>query len=401
MTERKIELPVTPLSTKKQVTPSLPTFRDDAHRNLYKNSLQTQAKGYEQEVNKHLTGWRANAITTDPKLTEANKKLSDVRKQLEQIGKLEQAETYGQKYLDGQYDDNFIGQTKANYAVGRMGQDSSMAWNAYLNNPTEANRKYAERIDEVMQKFRDANAETLADDATLPWLSQSFAQYVPQWMDQAGAGIAGAIGGGVVGSVVPVAGTLSGARAGAVAATGMQSYDLMRGAAFKSLIDAGVDEETALRAANDEALISSLVEMGDAAVDIMTLGGLSALKGGIAGAFKTAAGTSAKKKAMLALANYGINIGSEGLEEAVQEAVSIGNARRIAEGDMSLNGLVGNSIGVAGDAITGRDAAARESIFGAAKEGAKISAVMAGADAVVSRTGESFIKYLVAKYSKP
>ena len=403
MTERKIELPVTPIAAKRQTAVPLPTFTDTAARNAYRDNLKKQSAAYEQDIAKYTTGWRANAVTTDPVFQETNKKLSDARKQLEQISKLEQAENYGQKYLDKEYKDNFWGQAGANYATGRMGQDSSMAWNAYLDNPTEANRKYAESIDAALEKFRLANAETLDDEgAVLPWLSQSFANYVPQFVDQTKATVAGAAGGAIAGgTVVPVVGALGGARAGAVMGTGMQSHAVMRGAAFKALIDAGIDEETALRAANDEALISSLIEMGDTAIDMATLGSLSAFKSGISGAFKAAAGESAKKKALLALGNYGINIGSEGLEEALQEAVSIGNARRIAEGDMSLNGLIDSSIGVAKDAITGKDLEARGQILEAAGEGAKIAAVMGGADAAVTKTGEAFRKYLDAKYSKP
>lgn len=37
-----------------------------------------------------------------------------------------------------------FGQTAANYELGRLTQDQSMAWSEYLDNPTEGNRRNAE-----------------------------------------------------------------------------------------------------------------------------------------------------------------------------------------------------------------------------------------------------------------
>lgn len=394
-------LPVRTIAERKQSVP-LPTFRDAAERTAYKTNLQKQADAYQKDIAKYTTGWRANAVTTDPAFQDTNKKLSDIQKQLAQISKLEQAETYGQKYLGKEYGDHFWGQTFANLDAGRMGQDSSMAWNAYLNNPTEANRKYAENIDAALEKFRTANAGVLdSENAVLPWISQSFANYVPQLVDQTKAGVTGAAIGAAAGTAaIPGLGTVGGAKAGYMAGVGMQSYDLMRGSAFKALLDAGVDEETALAAASDEALVSALIEMADAGVDIMTMGGLSALKSGVSGMFKTTAGKSAYKKALAALGKYGINVASEATEEGLQEAVSIGNAKRTAEGQSGLKSLTKGSFKAGGDAMRGDDLEARSQILAAAGEGAKIAAVTGGVDAVVSKTGEAHRRYLDAKYSK-
>lgn len=395
---RAAKLPVVPMEKRKQAATVLPKFQTAQERDTYKERLMKQERRLAKETQKYTTGWMANAVVTDADFAKKNKRLSDARKQLEQIERLEKAERYGQEYLKKKYKDNFIGQTKANYTVGRMGQDSAAAWNRYLTQPTEANRKYAESIDAAMEKFQKANKETLADDATLPWISQSFAQYVPQLMDQAKYAAAGTISGALAGTaLLPGGGTLAGARAGYVAGMGMQSYEMMKGAAFKTLLDAGIDEETALAAANDEAVVSSIIEMGDSAVDILTFGGLSALKAGTGKAFKTVAGKTTARKAATALAKYGINIGSEGLEEGLQEAVSIGNARRLEQGESGIKALIENSTAVGREAMRGENPQERAQILDAAAEGAKIAAVMVGADAAITKTGQAYRKYLDAK----
>ena len=395
---RAAKLPVVPMEKRKQTATVLPKFQTAQERDTYKERLMKQERRLAKETQKYTTGWMANAVVTDADFAKKNKRLSDARKQLEQIERLEKAERYGQEYLKKKYKDNFIGQTKANYTVGRMGQDSAAAWNRYLTQPTEANRKYAESIDAAMEKFQKANKETLADDATLPWISQSFAQYVPQLMDQAKYAAAGTISGALAGTaLLPGGGTLAGARAGYVAGMGMHSYEMMKGTAFKTLLDAGIDEETALAAANDEAVVSSIIEMGDSAVDILTFGGLSALKAGTGKAFKTVAGKTTARKAATALAKYGINIGSEGLEEGLQEAVSIGNARRLEQGESGIKALIENSTAVGREAMRGENPQERAQILDAASEGAKIAAVMVGADAAITKTGQAYRKYLDAK----
>ena len=56
-------------------------------------------------------------------------------------------------YLDDRYEDTFAGRFKANYAQGRLGQDSNAAWNEYYADPTEENFQFATLIDEVEEKF--------------------------------------------------------------------------------------------------------------------------------------------------------------------------------------------------------------------------------------------------------
>ncbi|MPM22892.1 hypothetical protein SDC9_69352 [bioreactor metagenome] len=57
-------------------------------------------------------------------------------------------------------------------------------------------------------------------------------------------------------------------QAGAIAGSGVYSYNQMRGAAYKGLIDAGVPERLAMA----EAVVSSLIEMADTGLDVAMLG---------------------------------------------------------------------------------------------------------------------------------
>ncbi len=282
------------------------------------------------------------------------------------------------------FDDNFFGQFGASYALGRMRQDESLAWNKYLEDPTAENRAYAEAIGQLANKFEQENKATLAPDATLPWVSQSLANYLPQFVDQAKYSAVGAIGGAAAGSAVPVLGTATGIKAGITAASGLYSYQTMRGAAFKSLLDLGVDEETAKAAANDEAVVSSLIEMADTGIDLMTLGGgklISTLtKGGVKNLAKEGAekaAESAGKKLIKALGKYGLNVGFEWTEEATQQAVSIANANRVESGtDNGTFGLAGDAAKVFWNAIKDQEDENHAEILEAGAQGAIIAGLM-------------------------
>lgn len=283
------------------------------------------------------------------------------------------------------YEDNFIGQFGASYALGRMRQDESLAWNKYLDQPTEENRAYAQAISQLIAQFETENADTLDDDATLPWISQSLANYLPQFWDQVQYGAVGAIGGAAAGSAVPVLGTAAGIKAGITAASGLYSYQTMRGAAFKTLLDLGASEEVAREAAGDEAVVSSLIEMADTGIDLLTLGGgklISALtKGGVKNLAKEGAekaAESAGKKLLKALGKYGLNVAGEFTEEATQQAVSIANANRVEAGvDNGILGLMADAgYGVLWEAAENADDPNRAEILKAGFQGAIVAGLM-------------------------
>lgn len=248
-----------------------------------------------------------------------------------------------------------------------MGEDEALAWNTYLNDPTEENRIYAESVSAAKEAYLARNQESLEADSSNSWISKDLAGYLPQFLGQNIAGIKGGLGGAAAGTVLPVAGTAAGAKAGYAAGRALYGYETARGRVFKSLLDAGVPEDQARLAANDEAIVSSVIEGGDAVIDMLTLGFGNLLKKG---------GTAAAKSTLpKILRNYGINIGSEGLQEWTQEGVSIANQKR---SDTGILNLVQESLGQMGRAITGEDLEAREQMNQAGLAGLKIAAMMGG-----------------------
>lgn len=242
------------------------------------------------------------------------------------------------EYTGKKYDDNFLGQYQANRALGRLSQDSSMYWSAYMADPSEENRILAENADEMIQKLSIINSETLADDGTLPWISRDLANYMPQFWDQ----LKYKVGGGLAGAALTM-GNPWGVKAGYVSGSAAYGYSTMRGAAFRELIKAGMDEDTARAAANDEAVISSLIEAGDSILDLALLGAGSAIdlatKGGATAVknwLSKAAGKNVVTKLLTALGKYALNAGGEYLEESSQEAVSIANQERDTSGILDL-----------------------------------------------------------------
>ena len=249
---------------------------------------------------------------------------------------------YVDKYKDKVYDDTFAGQFGANKALGRIGQDTAAAYNEYIMDPTEENKAYADALAALQQHFQLQNEAALDDEnAKATWITKSAAQYLPQLWDQTKAGIAGGAAGAAAGAgigfvagggVGAIPGAIKGAKVGATAASGIYNYGQMRGAAYSELLAAGVDEETARAAANDEGVISGLLEMGDTALTIFSLGTgklVTALgKGGVKAVAGEAADNGAKRL-LKALGKYGVlNIGQEMLEEGSQQAVSIANRER-------------------------------------------------------------------------
>ena len=291
------------------------------------------------------------------------------------------------KYTGKEFKDNFWGQFGANYTMGRLGQDSSMAWNKYLDDPTEQNRRDAETIDQLITEIQLNNGDTLADDGTLPWISKTLANYIPQFLDQMKYS-------GSLGAVGALTGNPKGVKAGIVMGSGVYSYMTMRGAAFKSLLEAGIPEEQARAAAKDEAVVSSLIEMGDTAIDLATLGGgklINVLTAGSLDAIKnqiaTGVGKNVLTKLAAALAKYGINIGSEWLEEATQESVSIANQNNPGGG---IPGLVQDAAGVFFGSVFDPESEEGQQIREAGEEGAKIAAMMGGIQGVTNAAASRF-----------
>ena len=316
-------------------------------------------------------------ISNSEKWRGASAELAELQKELERREKLTQ-------YASDVNKDNFWGRAESNFDVGQLTELVNEAYSNYLWNPTADNKAYAEQLAATLQQYQENNAAALDDEG---WISKTAAGYLPQLGHQLETGIGGAALGGAagagVGSLIPGIGTatggLWGARGGYVAGTGAYSFNTMRGAAYRELIEMGVDEATARAAATDEAVISALIEMVDAGIDLATLG-------------TAKIASTPVRKVATALASYGINIGTEGLEEGAQQAVSIANRDRVESGEYDptndlwgkLTGLGFDAAGTVADAITGENPDARKEIGEASVEGMKIAAMFGGTGMAVN-----------------
>ncbi len=316
------------------------------------------------------------------------------------------------KFGDVVNKDTFGGQWKANYRSNELSREADKAMNRYLDNPTEENRQIAYVYDVLARTYAENNEKALDDEnVKASWLTKSAAGYLPQFTDQILPELVGGGVGGILGSAVGAPSV--GMSLGAGLATGAQSYGVMRGSVYRTLLAEGVDEETALQAANDEALISSLIEGGETALSWLLAGGTKAVKA-ITGAAKSSVAKGSTNVATKFIANLATNkaaskaaaeaskplwkkgLGiafdvakngaSEYIEEYTQGAVSRANRERALSGTpMGGKGqLVKDASEVIENAITGKDLEARAELHEQGWEGAKIGLMFGGTNATVN-----------------
>ena len=249
-------------------------------------------------------------------------------------------EDYIVKYQDKTYEDNFWGQFAASYRAGDIAERSNKAVSEYLASGDKADYEYSNELDKLAERIRNNNKDVYADDATLSWLSQDTAGYLPQFFNRSvpqaiGGTFGGIVGGGIGlfataegGGFGAIPGAKIGAKAGATIASGVDSYDSMKASAFKGLVELGADEETAKAAANDEAILGAITEMGDTWFTFTKFGYGAVLDLIGKGAAKETAKSGLTKLATI-LGKYGLNIEQERAEEGIQGAISIANKRRV------------------------------------------------------------------------
>lgn len=343
--------------------------------------LEAQSKAeladYEKKVSEAKKAQRTNTAKTNlarrshgftyEDSQEAQERAKELLRETENAQRSVEGVEYKQKYQDITRGSDFTGQFLSNYDVGKISEDEALAWNTYLNDPSEENLVYAENVSTAKEAYQSRNALPLGSNSGNALITRDFAGYLPQFLGQNIAGAKGALAGAALGTVLPVAGTASGAKAGYAAGRAMYGYETARGRVFKSLLDAGVPEEQAKEAANDEAVISSVIEGGDAAIDILTLGFNNLLKKG---------GQKAAKSGWKnILKNYATNVGSEAAQEWVQEGVSIANQSRSGTGVLNL---VGETAGQIGRSVSGQDPESLSQMNQAAATGARIAALVGG-----------------------
>jgi hypothetical protein len=310
------------------------------------------------------------------------------------------------KFGDVVNNDDFGGQWRANYRYADLTRDADKAMNEYLINPTEENRQIAYAYDAFIKEYAKNNEKALDDEnVKASWLTKSMAGYLPQFRDQL---VPELLGGGIGYLIAGKAGSSIGAGLGSYS----QMYDVMRGSVYRTLLAEGVDEQTALEAAEDEALLSALIEGGGTAIGWALSGGGKALeaignaatksvaKGSTNAATKYVANkfltTTAKKASESALKMAGkVGLGvvgnalSEYGEEFAQQGVSIANKERILNG--SDEGLLSASGKVIKDAVTGKNSKNFAEMHEAGTEGFKIGLMFGGANTVVNNSVSRFL----------
>lgn len=351
--------------------------RDAATNEAERQRWQKLADHAQNEINAYTKGSEAkqqNAAGLADALRGSKERLFREASEGDYAARAGRALETVEKYGDNTYDDNLAGLIGSNYGVGRLSQNSSYAWNEYLNNPTPENRAIAELYDLALSNTGENNADALTPDNGLETWARSIANYAPQFLDQTAARLKGGTAGLLLGSV----------GAGQAAGSALDMYAIMRGAAFRGLLETGVPEEQAMEMAKDEALISSIIEYADSLAEYAFMGGKDIVKllmSGGAELATTTAGKSAGRAAAKIIAAYLGNIVQEGEEERSQEAVSIANERRLAGGttDSGKLGLAQNALdvywneGLRGD----RESETYQRMAGAAEEGRRVATVFA------------------------
>lgn len=215
---------------------------------------------------------------------------------------------------NGDFFHDFDSQWRANYRLGDLSREADKAMTEYIKNPTEENKQIAYAYDALAKEYAKNNAKALDEEGTKwSWLSKSFAGYLPQLRDQIVPELVGGGIGGLLGAAVGAPGV--GSAIGAGLAVFPQSYDAIQGSVYRELLAAGVDDKTAREAAEDEALVSSLIESGETVASWALSGSGKALK-----AIGAAAKTSVAKGSTNAAVKFVASMAGKATNRAAKKA---------------------------------------------------------------------------------
>ena len=384
---------------------------DDASKKV--SSLQQKVASYGQRPSgTEIEGWR-----------QANSELYQAIQELKGLERRKDLYDDITEFKSVVNNDDFGGQWRANYRSNELSREADKAMSRYIDNPTEENKEIAYAYGAFVKEYMKNNEKALDDEnVQASWLTKSLAGYLPQFQDQIIPELVGGGVGAALGAYVGMAD--KGAAIGAGIGTGLQSYGVIRGSVYRTLLESGVDEETALNAAKDEALISSLIEGGGTVVSLLFAGGVKAF-GAIGNAAKSSVAKGSTNVATRAIASMatktatkattkattkaatkavaevskplwrkGLNLagsvaiqgGTEYLEEFTQGAVSRANQERALSGT-PINGkgqLVTGAREVIADAVTGKDPEALADLHSQGMEGFKIGVMLGGSNATVN-----------------
>ena len=305
---------------------------EDAKRNV--SSIQQQVDAF---------GKRPSADDAE-KWRETNSKLNNAKKELNTLEREKTLYDDISKFGDvvneenGNWFNDFDSQWRANYRYADLTRDADKAMSIYLSNPTEENKQIAYAYDAFAKEYAKNNEKALDDEGVVAsWLTKSAAGYLPQFKDQILPEVIGGGAGLILGSAVgaPNVGMSIGAGIG----TFTQMYDVMRGSVYRTLLAEGVDEETAREAAEDEALISSLIESGETAVSWLFAGGTKAL-----GAIGNAAKASVAKGSTNVATKFVAGLAGKATNQAASKAANAVTRPLWKTGVRIAGGIVGNGL---------------------------------------------------------
>lgn len=310
----------------------------------------------------------------------------------------------------GAWVNNFDSQWRATYRSNKLSREADKAAAKYHADPTEENKQLAYAYDALAREYAKNNEEALDDEnVSASWLTKTLAGYLPQFEDQIIPELVGGGLGGLLGSAVGAPNV--GASIGAGIGTYSQSYDVMRGSVYRTLLAEGVDSEIASQAAEDEALISSLIEGGETALSWLLMGGGKAIsavvgaakssvaKGSTSAATKFIANMATKGAAKKAVSTattplwktgvktalgIGLDAGGEYIEEFAQQGVSIANKERALQGETGKGNLIKGASKLTYDALTGKNSEALAEMHEAGTEGFKIGLMMGGSKVITT-----------------
>lgn len=377
---------------------------DDKNEEILK--INNEIGKYGQRPSKELGAEYAE------KISQRNKLQAEVNLLKQQKELMEDITDFGETVNE----DTFVGQWKANYRSNELGREANKAINRYLDNPTPENLQIALAYDELTRRYAQNNQDALDDEnVKLSWLTKDLAGYLPQLKDQAIPEKVGGVVGGILGSAVGLPTVGYGVGSGLV--SGYMSYRDIRGAVYRELRAQGASESVALEAAQDEALLSAVIEGGASAVDALITGGVGAQKVIGSAAVKSVANgstnvatrfvanmaTKATSKTTAKLATKAAsevatplwktglkmagglvgNAASEYVEEFTQQGVSRANKKRGIDTDKSL---VWGATKEVFNAVTGKDKEAFDEMHEAGSGGFKIGLMMGGTRAIVNNT---------------
>ncbi len=289
----------------------------------------------------------------------------------------EQADAYkdSAKYKEADYDSTLA----INYRISDLHQKANKSLYDYAVTGDKRYMEAAQTYLDTANEMAENNKDIIAPDSWFEDILASTASQLPQYKHQIGENLEIYI----LGGVAKIAG-LPGLEVAHVFAGAKHGYEQTMGSAFYELINMGLDEEAAKELASSEAILGSLIEMGDSALDVFGIGaGIAAVKGG----------ESAVKTALKALKAYVGNVGGEGVEEGLQASIAMARnrlAEKVMKGELNPEDI--NVLTLAEEVFNHKYTKEDFKEIGENVAGAiKSSVIMGGAPVVIGGTTQQFI----------